>query len=159
MMIGIEGCGKTYMLYDIKEKNEVKQLNDVGINHKNLVWNNFSIDNWDLTANVIKSFEKPFIEKAKGIIFVLDSNNNEEFPVVVKEFTRFMANPALEKRPVFILANNQSEDSMSLEYISKGLGLESLNTRKHHIVITGYNGASNTLKEGLKWIDKAIKDT
>ena len=96
---------------------------------------------------------------AKGLIFVVDSNDRERIGEARKELTSMLEEDELREAVLLIFANKQDlPNAMNAAEITDKLGLYSLRNHSWYIqstcAISGHG-----LYEGLDWLSDQLKNT
>ena len=174
--------GKTTILFKLNMKNITTTTPRIGITfvlflkgliietaeYKNLLITNFDIHFKFQTLDTHKNYNtynfqyflKYFkqIQKIKGVVFVVDSNDRKRFIYnkdILQQLFDELLIEKLKNIPILILANKQDlSNAMNTTEITNQMVLRSLK-RKWNVqecsAITG-----NGLKEGLKWLKNNI---
>ena len=130
VMIGLDGAGKTTILYRLKHNKEARSIvpttafNVETISpHKNL-----KLLLWDTAGtDITRPLWKTYCRKADGIIFVVDSTDFKRLDEAKVELEEVLNIKGSEGVPLLILANKQDlKDSVSPIILARKLELDSL---------------------------------
>ncbi|KAG4110322.1 hypothetical protein ERO13_D13G041900v2 [Gossypium hirsutum] len=146
VMVGLDGSGKTTILYKLKLGDLLKTKPTIGFNVETIQYKSICFDVWDIGG------------ESKAIVFVVDSSDRERIPEARKELHWVLADKELENAAVLVLGNKQDlSDAMSSSEMADKLGLHSLGQRPWYIQKTsacsGYG-----LYEGLHWLSNNISN-
>jgi len=86
---------------------------------------------WDIGGQkAIRPYWKNYYERTNGIVFVVDSSDEERIEEAVAEFGELMAEDNLKGLPLLVFANKQDlELAMSAEEVLESLKLSDLQDR------------------------------
>ncbi|KAG8473565.1 hypothetical protein CXB51_035809 [Gossypium anomalum] len=146
VMVGLDGSGKTTILYKLKLGDLLKTKPTIGFNVETIQYKSICFDVWDIGG------------ESKAIVFVVDSSDRERISEARKELHWVLADKELENAAVLVLGNKQDlSDAMSSSEMADKLGLHSLGQRPWYIQKTsacsGYG-----LYEGLHWLSNNISN-
>ncbi|MBA0751479.1 hypothetical protein Gogos_000400 [Gossypium gossypioides] len=128
VMVGLDGSGKTTILYKLKLGDLLKTKPTIGpfvyisygagFNVETIQYKSICFDVWDIGG------------ESKAIVFVVDSSDRERIPEARKELHWVLADKELENAAVLVLGNKQDlSDAMSSSEMADKLGLHSLGQR------------------------------
>lgn len=85
------------------------------------------------------------IENTKGLVYVVDSNDEEQIEESRKELFKFLKNEEMKGIPIVIIANKQDlPNALSTTDLTNRMGLHTLTSHRWHI-----QAASATTGEGV----------
>lgn len=86
---------------------------------------------WDIGGQkAIRPYWKNYFERTNGIVFVVDSSDEERINEAVTEFDELMAEDNLKGLPLLVFANKQDLDlALSAEEVLDSLKLSDLQDR------------------------------
>jgi len=156
LMFGLDGAGKTSILYKLVGMDKVRAEHTVGFNTESVEHKGYSFDMWDLEHKPHNAFEfwKTYFKGTRGIIFVVDGTAPEKLPQARAALEAFMAEPTLSQLPLLIFVNKRDVmESMSTLQVLVGLNLHYLcNMSGWHIQPCSAASADHSLSEGLDWL-------
>ncbi|KAK8259312.1 hypothetical protein V6Z12_D13G047200 [Gossypium hirsutum] len=158
-MVGLDGSGKTTILYKLKLGDLLKTKPTIGFNVETIQYKSICFDVWDIGGeSKIRPLWKHYFLNVQAIVFVVDSSDRERIPEARKELHWVLADKELENAAVLVLGNKQDlSDAMSSSEMADKLGLHSLGQRPWYIQKTsacsGYG-----LYEGLHWLSNNISN-
>ncbi|KAK8476585.1 hypothetical protein V6N11_008344 [Hibiscus sabdariffa] len=154
LMVGLDGSGKTTILYKLKLGDLLKTKPTIvpvvsipygaGFNVESIQYKNICFDVWDIGG------------ESKALIFVVDSSDRQRISEARKELHWALADNELANAAVLVLANKQDlPDAMPASQIADKLGLHCLGQRPWFIQnVSAYTGQG--LYEGLHWLSDNI---
>ncbi|KAE8708429.1 putative ADP-ribosylation factor [Hibiscus syriacus] len=159
LMVGLDGSGKTTILYKLKLGDLLKTKPTIGFNVESIQYRNICFDVWDIGGeSKIRPLWKHYFLDVQALIFVVDSSDRERISEARKELHWALADNELANAAVLVLANKQDlPDAMSSYEIADKLGLHCLGQRPWFIQNTSaYTG--HGLYEGLHWLSDNISN-
>jgi len=155
IMLGLNGTGKTSILYRLIRNEKVRTAHTIGFNHETLEHNGYNFDIWDLEYKPQDTLEfwKVHFTRAKGIIFVVDASSPETLSKAKSTLSSFISEPDLSNLPLLVFLNKRDVvDSMNALQVLVGLNLHHLcNKCGWHIQPCSTLLNDNSLLEGLDW--------
>ncbi|XP_036192583.1 ADP-ribosylation factor 1-like [Myotis myotis] len=151
LMVGLDAAGKTTILYKLKLNEVVQTMPTIGFNVETLEYKNISFVVWDVNSqDKIRPLWSRYCKDGEGLIFVVDSTDQERMDEARQEIMRMMTE--LEDVVLLVLANKQDlPNAMNAAEITDKLGLHSLHHRNWYLQATSaITGAG--LYEGLYWL-------
>jgi ADP-ribosylation factor protein 1 len=153
IMAGLDGAGKTTIIYQLKLREKVETIPTIGLNVETIPYKNIDFIVRDIAGrNYAKSLMRHYYPNTHGIVFVVDSRDIEGFDLARELFTHMVQHEDLRNKPFLVLANKQDLlDAISAQEISDRLGLDTLRDRRWTIQETCANTGEGLL-EGLEWL-------
>lgn len=151
LMVGLDGAGKTTILYKLKLGEVVQSIPTIGFNVETVKHKNISLTVWDAgSQDKIRILWRHYCPDRQALIFVVDSTDLERMSLAGEEIMRMM--DELKDVVLLVLANKQDlPNAMNAAELTDKLGLHSLNHRIWYLqatsAITGVG-----LYEGLDWL-------
>ena len=152
-MAGLDGAGKTPILYQLKMGETVKTIPTIGFNVETLDYKGLIFTVWDVGGqDKIRVLWKHYYENTDGLIFVVDSNNRDRIEDAGEELKKMLAEEELKDCAVLVMANKQDlNGALSPNGIADKMRMEQLKGRSWFVqgtsAVTGQG-----LKEGLDWL-------
>ena len=156
LMLGLDGVGKTSILYKLVLGQTVETIPTIGFNVERLDCNNVSLIVWEVNG-YLTSHWKHFYCVCQGLIFVVDSNDRDQVSEAKHQLQNLAEADELRDVVVLILANKQDiPDAMSTAELTEKMELNHiLSNHRWHIqpasVIQGTG-----LSEGFKWLSDEL---
>ena len=157
LMVGLDAAGKTTILYKLKLGEVVTTIPTIGFNVETVEYKNISFTVWDVGGqDKIRTLWRHYYQNTEGLIFVVDSNDNERFDDAKQELHKMIAEDELRDAVVLVFANKQDlPKAKTAAEITEKLGLGNMNHRKWYIqpccATTG-----DGLYEGLDWLSNTL---
>eukprot|EP01018_Ginkgo_biloba_P033997 Gb_34776 [translate_table: standard] len=160
LMLGLDGAGKTTILYKLKLGEYVRTVPTIGFNIETVQFKNLSFTVWDVGGqDKIRHLWRQYMVNAQGLIFVIDSCDKERLKKAKHELDRLISDPELVNVKLLVLANKHDlPTAMAESDATDRLGLNNLpHHRKWHLQkCSGKTGEG--LHDGLNWLASAIKE-
>ena len=160
IMIGLDGAGKTTILYKLKLGEIVENIPTIGFNVETIKYKSLSMNVWDIGGQTrIRQLWYHYYNDAHGIIFVVDSTDVKRFKgdeSVEKEIKNICLTHELEGVPLLILANKSDcREAVSVTNLIDGLGLYNIKNRAWNCIPTSAITGTG-IYEGLDWLSNQI---
>ena len=157
LMLGLDDAGKTTILYQLKMGETVKTIPTVGFNVETIDHKNFKFTIWDVGGqDKIRTSWKNYYQNIDGLIFVVDSNNQERIKDAAKELKKLLEAEELNDCPVLVLANKQNlGGALPPDEVRDKLGMGDLKGRTWLVQGTSATTGQG-LKEGLDWMNSVL---
>ena len=163
LMIGLDGGGKTTILYKLKLGEVVYTIPTIGFNVETLNFNQTSLTVWDVAASTppMRRLWRHYFRNCQGLIFVIDSNDRERIDEVRDEFWKLLSEQELDNACIVVLANKQDlYGAMTVTEVGDALRLWEIPKDKQQWFITGCSAtAGEGLYEGFDWISQKINES
>ncbi|CAH8262301.1 unnamed protein product [Arabidopsis lyrata] len=157
LMVGLDGSGKTTILYKLKLGEVVTTVPTIGFNLETVEYKGINFTVWDIGGQEkIRKLWRHYFQNAQGLIFVVDSSDSERISEARNELHRILTDNELEGACVLVFANKQdSRNALPVAEVANKLGLHSLSKRCW--LIQGTSAISGQgLYEGLEWLSTTI---
>ncbi|KAG7862970.1 hypothetical protein KL939_000289 [Ogataea angusta] len=153
LILGLDGAGKTTILYKLQMGEVVKTKPTIGFNVETLTYKNISINMWDLGGQTsIRPYWRCYYANTAAVIFVVDSTDKERIEVAKKELHMMLKEDELTDSALLVFANKQDQPgALTAAEVSKALGLVDLKDRSWSIVASSAIKGEG-LSEGLDWL-------
>ena len=157
LILGIQNAGKTSILYRLSLGQFVKTTPTIGSNVEEINHNNVKMQAWDLGGQEkMRSVWDVYYLNSDAIIYVIDSNDFENFEGSKNQFYLLLKNEALKNAVLLIFANKQ--DLITSKKISELIQIYDFDNIKDHIwhiqpcsALTGEG-----LEIGIKWLSDQL---
>jgi len=157
LMVGLDAAGKTTILYKLKLGEIVTTIPTIGFNVESVEYKNISFTVWDVGGqDKIRPLWRHYFQNTQGLIFVVDSNDNERIAEARDELTKMLQEDELKEAVVLVFANKQDlPNAMTISQITDKLGLQNMRSNKWYI--QGATATQGTgLYEGLDWLSNEL---
>ena len=157
LMLGLDGTGKTTMLYNLRGGSDVA-TSCFGFHPETLQLKQMKLLSWNLEgSDDIRSAWKQYYPGAQGIIFVIDACDKEKIPIAVQELTSLLEVGELKSIPLLVLANKRDlEGSLDPATLVDLLDLTKIMTRHWNLQATCAIDMKG-VDEGLQWLTEAME--
>ena len=156
-MVGLDGSGKTSILYQLKMAELVRTIPTIGFNVEQLDYKGLKFTIWDVgDQDKIRILWKHYYQNTDGLIFVVDCNDEERFEKANEVLKIMLTNEELENACILVFANKQDiNGAISPVELTKILDMGNLKNRKW--LVQGSSAVSGQgLKEGFDWLAKNL---
>ena len=159
LILGLDGAGKTTILYKLQLGEVVKTKPTIGFNVETLQYKNISINMWDLGGQTsIRPYWRCYYANTAAVIFVVDSTDRDRLETARKELHMMLKEDELVDSALLVFANKQDQPgALTAAEVSKALGLVELKDRSWSIVASSAIKGEG-LTEGLDWLIDVIKE-
>ena len=153
LMTGLDGAGKTTILYQLKMGEAVKTIPTIGFNVETLDYKGMAITVWDVGGqDKIRVLWKHYYRNTDAVIFVVDSSDIDRLEDAAYELQKIIDEEELRYCPILVWANKQDLNNAR----PPGEIAERLNMGKYSKRLWLVQGSSGTtaqgLKDGMDWI-------
>lgn len=157
LMVGLDAAGKTTILYKMKLGEVVQTTPTIGFNVETVEYRNLKFSVWDVGGqDKIRKLWRFYYENAKGIIFVVDSNDQARMSHAKNELETLLSEPQLKDAVLLVFANKQDlPEALSVAEVTEKLGLSALRGRKWNVQASSATGGEG-LYEGFDWLANNI---
>jgi len=165
LMIGLDGAGKTTILYHLYHGKCIQTIPTVGFNVETYRCGNIFTTIWDIGGQQkIRPLWKHYYLNLNGLIFVIDCNDisrlHSKFGStddnVFDEIQRILYEPELKQIPILIFANKKDyPNSVNVQKLINILQIYKVKDRTWKIQST--NGITGEgIYEGFEWLSKHL---
>lgn len=156
LMLGLDGAGKTTILYKLKMNQIVATIPTIGFNVELIEYKSLRFTVWDIGGQErIRHLWYHYFSSTAAIIFVIDSADVARLNEARKELHGILSHTDLLNAAVLIFANKQDlPQALNMTELSKLLELHQL---KHMWYIHPTCGISgNGINEGLEYLHEML---
>ena len=108
LILGLDGAGKTTILYQLQIGEVVNTIPTIGFNVETVVYKNLKFQVWDLGGqSSIRPYWRCYYANTDAIIFVVDSNDRERVSSAKDELLAMLQEDELKSTALLIFANKQ----------------------------------------------------
>lgn len=158
LILGLDGAGKTTILYRLQVGEVVTTIPTIGFNVETVTYKNLKFQVWDLGGQTsIRPYWRCYYSNTDAIIYVVDSVDRERIGISKQELISMLEEEELKKSLLLVFANKQDCDqAMSPAEVAQELGLAALRDRKWQIFKT--SALKNIgLDEGMEWLATTLQ--
>lgn len=158
LILGFDASGKTAILYKLKLNEFVQTIPTIGFNVETITYDRIALTIWDVGGcDKIRPLIRHYFENTKGVIFVIDSQDNSRQLEIKEELWRLFGEDGLSKVPVlFYLNKSDIANGLQPDNFIKEMKLNELRYRQWHVQPCSAR-TNDGLYEGLNWLIAALK--
>ncbi|KAI9021646.1 ARF/SAR [Phycomyces nitens] len=155
LMVGLDGAGKTTILYQLKLKKTIQTIQTVVFNVEFVDYKNIKFNVWDLGGQLkIRNLWRHYYTGTQCLVFVVDAHDHERIAEASRELHRVLSDQEMQECIVLVLANKQDLQGMSLDTVINELNLHSIHQKYNVLPCCAITGKG--LQEALYWISQNI---
>ena len=158
LMVGLDGAGKTTILFRLKLGEVVNTTPTIGFNVETVeIEGVVNCTVWGVGGqDKIRQLWRHYYQCTQGVIFVVDSNDRDRVGEARDELHRMLNEDELREAVLLVFANKQDlPNAMNAAEITDKLGLHSLRQRNWYIQSTCAT-TGDGLYEGLDWLSGSL---
>ncbi len=108
LMVGLDGAGKTSILYKLKMGESVATLPTVGFNVESIEHKNVHFTVWDVGGqDKIRPLWRHYYSTTDAIIFVVDSNDRSRVSEARNQLHKMLDDPDLDDAILLVFSNKR----------------------------------------------------
>lgn len=156
--LGLDGAGKTSILFKLKQDEFVSTIPTIGFNVETIEYKNFKFTVWDVGGQPkLRPLWRHYYFNTQAVIFVVDATDADRLPEAQAELTKLMTEKELKDASLLIFANKEScPGAASVGDITSGLGVDKLCLgRSWHVQPCDAQSGSG-LHQGLDWLARQL---
>lgn len=154
LMVGLDGAGKTTILFKLKLGEVVATVPTIGFNVESVEYKKTKFTVWDVGGqDKIRVLWKHYYLGTQGIIFVIDSADKDRIEKAKEDLHYMLNDEELRDAALLVLANKQDLGIMRVAEVTEKLGLHMLRGRDWYIQGTSALSGDG-LYDGLEWLTK-----
>ena len=156
LIVGLDGAGKTTILYQMYANKKVNTQPTEGYNIQSIEFEGLTMNVWDVGGQKdLRRFWRHYYTGTQGIIFVVDSCDSSRLKAAKTELIGLVADPQLHSAAILVLANKQDQpEAMAPEELSRALDLGGLLKNRRWKVQGSTGTTGDGLKEGFAWLGR-----
>ena len=162
LLLGLDGAGKTTILYKVKLNETVSTIPTIGFNVETVSpCNGISFTVWDVGGQCkIRPLWKHYFEGCNGLIYVVDSTDSMRINEATEELNSILEDEAMHGVPVVIKANKQDlPNAMSCDQLVNKMGLSNLaQTRNEWFIQSACATSGVGIFESMKQMSVMVKN-
>lgn len=157
LILGLDGAGKTTILYRMQVGEVVTTIPTIGFNVETVTFKNLKFQVWDLGGQTsIRPYWRCYYSNTDAIIYVVDSKDKERISISKQELVAMLEEEELKSACLVVFANKQDiEGAMTVTEVANELGLAALKNRKWQIFKTSATKGFG-LDEGMEWLSTEL---
>uniref|UniRef100_A0A2P2I8R0 E3 ubiquitin-protein ligase TRIM23-like n=1 Tax=Hirondellea gigas TaxID=1518452 RepID=A0A2P2I8R0_9CRUS len=156
--LGLDGAGKTSILFRLQENLCPPTIPTIGFNVETLHYKNFKFTIWDVGGQPkLRPLWRHYYFNTQAIIFVVDASDAARLEEAMAELTKLMMEHELRDAPLLIYANKQSvAGALSSSDVSLALGAGKLCSGRAWHVVACDAKTGDGLTDGLDWLTRQL---
>jgi small GTP-binding protein len=157
LVLGLDGAGKTTILYRLKLGEQIRTTATMGFNVVTLKHGGLSFCVWDIGGeNLMRPLWRHYYVDMQCLIFVVDSNDGGRLDEAREKLETILNIDDLRNCVLLIYANKQDlPNAIAPEEIAKRLQLDAIRSHTWHIQGTSATTGDGLL-EGLDWLGSEL---
>ncbi|GFS63477.1 ADP-ribosylation factor-like protein 1 [Nephila pilipes] len=159
LILGLDGAGKTTVLYMLKIGEVVETVPTIGFNVEEVTYKNLKFSVFDLCGQtVVRPYWRCYYSNADAIIYVVDSTDTARIGISKQELVSMLKEEELKTTILAVLANKQDvAGALSVPQVHQALGLDALKNRTFQIFKTSAVKGEG-LEEAMEWLSNVLAD-
>uniref|UniRef100_A0A914E507 ADP-ribosylation factor-like protein 1 n=1 Tax=Acrobeloides nanus TaxID=290746 RepID=A0A914E507_9BILA len=159
LILGLDGAGKTTILYRLQIGEVVSTIPTIGFNVEQVTCKNLKLQVWDLGGQTsIRPYWRCYYTNTDAIIYVVDSSDKDRMGISKLELISMLEEDELQNAILLVLANKQDVPGcLSVTEIYKELGIESLSNRSVQLFKTSAVKGEG-IDEAMEWLATRLKE-
>jgi tripartite motif-containing protein 23 len=129
--LGLDGAGKTSVLFKLKQNEFMTMIPTLGFNVETVDYKNMKFTIWDVGGQPkLRPLWKHYYLNTQAVVFVIDSSDQQRLLESSNELSKLMTEKELKDAALLILANKQDvQGCVTIETITELFGLYKLHLR------------------------------
>ena len=158
LILGLDGAGKTTILYKLQVGEVVTTIPTIGFNVETLTYKNLKFQVWDLGGQTsIRPYWRCYYSNTDAIIYVVDSMDKERMSISKQELVSMLEEDELKNSILVVFANKQDiEGALTETEVATELGLAAIKDRKWQIFKTSAIKGTG-LETAMDWLVNTIQ--
>eukprot|EP00218_Dolichomastix_sp_CCMP3274_P006647 CAMPEP_0170142550 /NCGR_PEP_ID=MMETSP0033_2-20121228/7701_1 /TAXON_ID=195969 /ORGANISM="Dolichomastix tenuilepis, Strain CCMP3274" /LENGTH=208 /DNA_ID=CAMNT_0010378887 /DNA_START=77 /DNA_END=703 /DNA_ORIENTATION=+ len=156
--VGLDGAGKTTMLYQLHLGEVVQTSPTIGSNVEEVTYGNVKFEVWDLGGGAsMRGQWEIYYRGTDAVILMVDSTDRGRLSAVVRELDGLLENSDLSGAVLLVFANKQDlGDALTVAELTEMLSLHAI--KSHTWKIQACSAKENEgLQEGLSWLAQNVQ--
>uniref|UniRef100_A0A8C9PFC9 RING-type E3 ubiquitin transferase n=2 Tax=Marmotini TaxID=337730 RepID=A0A8C9PFC9_SPEDA len=156
--LGLDGAGKTTILFKLKQDEFMQPIPTIGFNVETVEYKNLKFTIWDVGGkHKLRPLWKHYYLNTQAVVFVVDSSHRDRISEAHSELAKLLTEKELRDALLLIFANKQDvAGALSVEEITELLSLHKLCCGRSWF-IQGCDARSGMgLYEGLDWLSRQL---
>lgn len=157
LMLGLDGAGKTTILYKLKLGEVVTCIPTIGFNVEEVQYKRMKMKIWDIGGqDKIRPLWRHYYSNSNALIFVVDGIDRERIDEAREELHGIMNCPEMRDDILLVFSNKQDlPTAMTHSEVADKLDLRSIKQPWYLQNCVAVN--SEGLYEGLEWLSKNLE--
>jgi len=157
LLLGLDSAGKTTILYSLKCGEPVKTVPTIGFNIETVQYQGLELNIWDVGGqDKLRDLWRHYYPGTNGIIFVVDSADQQRLNVAKEELHLLMNEHELQYATLVVIANKQDlPNAMKRDDIKQRLELNKIGRTNECFEATAKENKG--LTDALDWLTTNMK--
>ncbi|KAJ7583840.1 ADP-ribosylation factor [Mycena floridula] len=157
IMVGLDGAGKSAILYRLKTGELVTTVPTIGFNVETVKHRNISFTIWDVCGQEkARALWRSYYRYAEGFFIVVDSNDRGRITEARDNIQELLKAPEFDTSLILFLAHKSDlPDAMDSAELIEKLSLNDLRQKHWHVQTTSAMTGEG-LQLGLNWMAQKI---
>ncbi|KAL7640019.1 UNVERIFIED_CONTAM: hypothetical protein RMT77_009433 [Armadillidium vulgare] len=159
--LGLDGAGKTSILFKLKNDEFVSTIPTIGFNVETIEYKNFKFTVWDVGGQPkLRPLWRHYYFNTQAVIFVIDATNVDRLLEAQSELNKLMTEKELKDASLLIFANKSGDpNALATSTLTETLGLQKLCLgRSWHLHPCDAQSGLG-LQQGLDWLARQLVPT
>ncbi|CAH3163612.1 unnamed protein product, partial [Porites evermanni] len=158
VVLGLDGAGKTSILFKMKQDEFVSPITTIGFNVETVEHRSLKFTLWDVGGlQKLRPLWRHYYLNTQAVIFVIDSTNIERISEAHEELAKLMAEKRLKDALLLIFANKQDLPSaLTVDSLTEKLALHKLCCGRSWNIFACDAHSGEGLHEGLDWLARQL---
>lgn len=158
LMLGLDGAGKTTILYKLKLNETVNTIPTIGFNVETVTFQKLTLTVWDVGGQEkIRPLWKYYFPNTTTLVFVVDSSDVDRLSDAKEELFSLLGEQELAGTQLLVFANKQDmPNAKTPAELTQILDLGTIKNREWYICGTNAHTGQG-LYDGLMWVKKQMK--
>ena len=156
LMLGLDGAGKTTILYKFKYDSVERTIPTIGFNVEQINYKNINFTVWDIGGqDKLRPLWKHYYSGVNAVIFVIDSNDKDRYHEMMDEILMLYNEDELKNLP-FLFYANKCDMPYKIGFSKIYNDLNNIIKHKKFHLIYSNSLTGEGLNEGLDWLNKTL---
>ncbi|XP_032831110.1 uncharacterized protein LOC116954578 [Petromyzon marinus] len=161
LLLGLDGAGKSSMLYRLKLGEEVTTSPTIGFNVESVMQSGRSpgLSMWDVGGqDLLRNMWSHYYPGTDGLLFVVDSADVERIPYAKEALVVALSDSNLDGAPLVVMANKQDlPGALGADEVGEALGLAQSCKGRDWVVKACSVPTGHGLRDGVQALAAFIK--
>ncbi|KAF1790648.1 P-loop containing nucleoside triphosphate hydrolase [Phytophthora cactorum] len=156
LLVGLDGAGKTTILYHLRLGKAIASIPTVGFNVETIKYEGYKLNIWDVGGqDTLRPYWRHHFTGTQGIIFVLDSADDQRLELAKAELNGMLVDTQLQEACLLIILNKRDlPGAKDVQELSEALefqeNCEKVNRRVKVQPAVATTGEG--LNDGISWL-------
>lgn len=157
LMLGLDGAGKSTILYNFKLGEKVDTIPTIGFNVETVTYKSINFTIWDVGGQEkIRPLWKHYYTHVNALIYVIDSCDRERFQETSDELFHLSSQDELSNIPILIFSNKQDlPNSCTVNELYQVLKNSLM--KRNYLIQPCIGTRGDGLYEGMEWLHSQLK--